>query len=289
MWQKLTDYDEFNEWLTKQINGHLSKKQIEFLFQAWRINTNDKNLFCCADFPQLKRNNFRQYIRKNKELIDLEIKSNPCFYKLKGIVLPGRQKITHRVMGDSGERFSALLQTLREQPASIHDIKIKINFSLHEKLRKLGYKVNPKNNGIFIKIPNYDQNIIAKASVYPETIQLDLGCSIIPIVYNLSGVIHLTFFLGKIWTYFFIISGCGLPDVLEWIIKHYHFGKDGKESKSEQTCHFTYEEVSGGIIRYYNKLLKNGSFRTRIEQIQTPHSTLDEEIEKIMQANSVSR
>lgn len=289
MCQKLTDYDEFNAWLTKQNNGHLSKRQTDFLFQAWVTNTKDKNPFCCEDFPQLTRNNFRQYIRKNKVLIEIVISSRPCFYKLRGIELPGGKKITDGVMGDCGEKFAVLLQTLREQPASIHDIKIKINFPLHEKLRERDYKTNPKNNGIFMKIPNYDQNIIAKASVYPETIQLDLGCSITPIIYNLSGIIHLTFFLGKIWTYFFTISGCGLPDVLEWIITHYHFGKDGKESKSGQTCHFTYEEVSSGLIRFYNKLLKNGSFRSRIEQIQTPHSTLDEEMEKIMQANSVSR
>ena len=71
-------------------------------------------------------------------------------------------------------------------------------------------------------------------------------------------------------------------EVNNWKLTHYHFGKDGRESYSGRRFNHTYEEMAEGLVRFYTKIMPNGTIIPRFEQIQTPHNTLDREIQNMM-------
>jgi hypothetical protein len=73
--------------------------------------------------------------------------------------------------------------------------------------------------------------------------------------------------------------------VQKWICTHYHFGKDGLKSLSGQSFHFAFEEVSCGMIRFYSKRMPDGTVIPRLEQIQTPHRNIGDEMKNAMLAS----
>ena len=191
-------------------------------------------------------------------------------------------KLTDRV---TGVAMLELLKEVRQQPASIHDIKMMFHSkNLHEILLQKGCTPNKNNKGIKITFPIPHANIHMKAMVYPNTIQIDIGCTFKPIIYNISGVIHLTSLLGEVRNYLRTITSdkVEIPDVAKWIITHYHFGKDGLQEYSGEKFHMTYEEVSEGTIRFYSKVMTDGKTILRAEQIQTPRTTIDVELVKMI-------
>jgi hypothetical protein len=177
-----------------------------------------------------------------------------------------------------------ILSKLRNQPPTIHDLKLKFHSDLHEVLSAFGHKSNPANNGIVLKLPSLDNNITCKVMVYPKTVQIDIGCTFRPFVNDLSGVVHLTFVLGRIYQCIFLMGGnsADIPQASLWIITHYHFGKDGSETYSGQTFHRTYEDVASGLVRFYSKTMNDGRIVPRIEQICTPNISLNQEIERMI-------
>jgi hypothetical protein len=230
----------------------------------------------------LTNGNFRQYILKYKSFIEIVIHGRPTYYKLKGITLPGDSKrLTQKVTGDG---MMEILYSLREQPPSIHDLKLKFHSNLHGVLLDMGHTQHPSNHGILLKIPQLDYNITSKVLVYPNTVQIDIGCTFRPFVYGISGVTNLAFVLGRIYQCIFFMAGnaANIPDILQWIITHYHFGKDGTETISGQMFHRTFEDTASGLVRFYSKLMKNGDIIPRVEKICTPGVTLDQEINKMI-------
>ena len=276
---------EINESLTHYINsisGTITEREYNFLKKAYAIN-NEQHSFSVGDFPYLSKGSFRQLIHRFRPIIEVVTKSRPCFYKLVGTNVSGdSHKITKRVMG---EGMFEILQRVREQPASIHDIKLMFKSSnLHQILLQNGSKPDSSNKGIKVRIPVFHKNITITCTVYPETIQMDIGCSYKPIVYDISGVTLLSSFLGEVFLFLKLCSSSesNIPEVNNWKITHYHFGKDGKETCSGNRFHYTYEEMTEGLVRFYTKIMPDGRTIPRFEQIQTPHNTLDEELENMM-------
>lgn len=280
-----------NESLTHYINSigdKITEREYNFLKKAFSINK-EQRPFSVGDFPHMSQESFRQLKYRFRSIIEIVIKSRPCTYKLTGTYVSGdSHKITQRVMG---EGMFEILQSLREQPAKIHDIKIMFKSSnLHEILLQNGAKQHSNNKGIQIKIPTYHQNMIIKCMIYPKTIQIDIGCSYRPIVYDISGVTFLSSILGEVFLYLKISSSpeSDIPEVNSWKITHYHFGKDGRESYSGGRFHHTFEEVTEGLVRFYSKIMPDGITIPRFEQIQTPHNTLEKEIQNMMKHQSIN-
>lgn len=255
--------------------------QKQFYERAKYICEKEQRPFSLLDFPNIKRNNFRQLIHKLKPLLKVVVKSHPTFYKVKGVALPGnthRITVNHMVGGD----FSRLLETLKLKEPMIHDIRIKVNDStLYKKLSDAGTTKNPKNGSHTVNVPQFDNNITTKVSVYPNTILVFLGCTYKPLVYDSSTMWHLHEHLSKI-SYHLTSLGAVLPPVNNWIFTQYHFNKDGSESLSGQTFHYTVDEVSTGMIRFYSKHMPNGVQIPRLEQIRTPNRTIAEEMKEVM-------
>jgi len=286
---KITENDDFNEYLTKYCHGiHITKVGYFFLRKAYKINKEKQFLFCCEDFrSEFTPGNYRQMIHRYREIIELVIPGRPCFYQLKGVDVPKRPRmLTDKTMGDG---MISILEDLQEQNPALHDIKIKFDSDIHKSLTKLGYEINPINHVIKLPIPIYDNNITVMAIVYPKTIQIDIGCTFKPFVYDIQGMIKLTTFLGRIYQYLLLIAReSSLSDVLSWVITHYHFGIDGSKTYSGKSFHRTFEDMSCGFIRFYSKKLLDGNLILRLEQIHSPKTTLNQEIEKMILQNSVT-
>ena len=279
---KITLDQKNNGSVTLDYN-RLTVNQEQFVKKGLRICTKEKRPFSFMDFKELSQGNFRQFVHKLSDYIERVGKSNPQFYKIKGVELPGdTRRITTEGMG-VGEQFYEILLTLQYVQPMIHDIKVKVESNdLHTNLLQNGCSSNPSNNSIKVNVPYTDNNITTKIFVYPKTVQIDIGCTYRPIVYDPSGMLLLHEHLSKISCYLSEISGTLLPPAQKWIITQYHMNKDGKEELSGSMFNFTVEEVVSGMLRFYSKKMPDGKTIPRLEQIVTPRTSVADEMKKAM-------
>lgn len=260
----------------------IPRGQRKFLDRALTINRNEKRPFCSIDYPDLQPATYRKNIQKSKKYLELVSNGRPKFWKIRGIELAGdAHKITFMDMGD-GEKFLAILESFRLQHPTIHDIKIMFKSDLHRSMTEKEYSVNASNHSINVDFPLFDNNINIKILVYPQTTQIDVGCTYKPLIYDFSGVFYLHEILSKISYYLSGLSGyLSIPPVFDWIVTHYHFGKDVLDADGK-AFHMTFQEVGHGLLRFYQKKMLDGSSITRAEEIRTPKRTMAEEIRSIL-------
>jgi len=262
----------------------ISRSIQQFVDRAYDINVKEQKPFCIVDYPLLSHTNFRRIIRKLADDIERVGNGRPQFYKLRGIKLPGdTRKVTLEPMRVQEEEFEKILATLKDQPAKIHDIKIRIdNPELHTRLLEKGCSKDKHNHSIKVNFESIDNNVTTKILIYPETIQVDIGCTYKPLVYDIKTVWYLHEHLSKISYHLSGLSGVVLPSVDNWVITHYHWNKDGSEAHNGQNFHRTVEDVNTGLIRFYSKLMKDGKVIPRLEQIRTPQNSLADEMKVAM-------
>lgn len=275
---------ENNGLLTLITNG-FPPKQESFLQRAFKINRDYNRGFSRDDF-NMSRNNASQYILKLKEYLEVFIHSRPVFYKIKGMPMTGD---SHRITQKPtrGDDYLNLIETLINEPLMMHDLKIKISNSLvHETLVKNGASVNSHNKGILLKFESIDNNINTKILVYPKTIQIDIGCTFKPIVYDTQGFFVLLEHLSNISYHILGISKVRLPPVHEWIITHQHLNKDGSLELNGPQFHLSVNEVHCGFMRFYSKDLPVGT-TMRVEKVERPQTPLGQEIIKVLHSQKI--
>lgn len=281
-----TSLSKTNGFVTDKINEHgITKKQKQFLDKAKSINVINRRPFSCGDFPELSDSYFRQMIYHLKKYVETYVKSNPCYYRVKSVKLDKKDRIV--TDHPTGEKLIWILNQLREQPAAIHDIKIKFNSNLYDTISKIpSLKINPNNKGIFLPCeltPEYNTNL----SIYPTVIQVDISCTFNPLVYDNQGAISLIILLTNLQN-FLISLGKGqveIPDFRQWLITHYHFGRDGKEEWNGELFHITIADAFDGMTRYYSKTMPNGKKIPRVEQIRTSKTKVSDELEKMFSSD----
>ena len=291
--QIITDHSKTNGFLTFLHNTGvtITRSQKQFLKKAWNIVTVQQRPFCFVDFKSMSKGNFRQKINELKGIVtkyDSQRNTKPQFYKLLGINLPGdsHKIITDDPTGVCGfELYHILVDDLKLQSASIHDLKLQFETDLHSKLTALPCSVDPHNHSILLTdLPTLGNNITAKILVYPTKAQIDIGCTYKPFIHDMSGLTDLTFYLGMIYHHLqsFVRDSFDIPPVSKWTITHYHFGKDGSISLNGQNFHYLFEEFNAGMIRFYSKDFPDGSVKARVEQIVAPRRSLQEELEVVL-------
>jgi len=255
--QKVTLTQDSN---TKPITlGHTFSRSLQqFVDRAYDINVKEQKPFCIVDYPNLSHVNFRRIIRKLGDNVERVGKGRPQFYKLRGIKLPGdTRKITLEPMRIQEEEFEKILATLKNQPPMIHDIKVRIdNSELHSRLLEKGLSKDTYNHSIKVNFESIDNNVTTKILVYPNTIQVDIGCTYRPLIYNIDTVWYLHEHMSKVSYHLTGLSGVILPTVNNWIITHWHFGKDGITSCNGQNFHYTIEDVNTvmyGTLKYKDR------------------------------------
>ncbi len=277
--------EKYNDRVTSDYNALpcKTKKQQDFMTRALSINLEGRP-FTSSDFPEYSDTNFRQMKLKLKGRIELVSRSSCGFYKVKGVILGSKKPlITSEPMG-VGKSIIPLLESLKEQPPAIHDVKIQFSSeNLHKILKEKGYEVNPNNGCIILEIP-ISHNLKAKILVYPKTIQINFACTSKPLVYDIRGAIDLSVTIGRVQQYLVDLTegSIKMTPPQKWICKQYHFGKDGTENLSGPKFEYTMDDVTVGMIRCYSKEMPDGKIIPRVEQIKMPNTTLDEEVQNMI-------
>lgn len=263
---------------------HLTPKLQKFYNKCKSICENEQREFTYLDFPELKHGNFRQNVNRLKPYIEVSTRSNPVFYKIKGVYLPGDfRNVTPRDTRDVSSLIQ-ILASLKNQPPMFHDVKILIYVSIHSELLAAGRNANPSNQVILIKqFPHSDDNITLKASVYPQSVQLDVACTYKPLAYDVESWLYFLEILKEVSMFLTSITHVVLPPVKDWIITHYHLNKDGSTEINGKSFHFTISDTTSGLIRFYSKKMKDGRVIPRIEQIQTPKISITEAMKKAIE------
>ena len=250
----------------------------QFYDKMYHINEMEKRSFSYVDFPQIKKDYFRQIIYKLGKMIQVEVKGKPSFYKISGIKLPrDSHDVTFEPTGGA-QMIEDLLKTLAEQPPTMHDIKLKFESDIHSELLKNNPTINPKNHSIKIGYTHTDNNIKINIMVYPKTTVIDIECTYKPIVYDDSGIFSLVCLLANIRAHLIYLTNftVTIPEVHHWICTHYHFGKDSSGSFTGQAFHCTFQALGVGFVRYYSKLMPDGTTIERLETIKTPNKPIIE-------------
>ena len=281
--QSLTLTLQTNAKLTLRPNAnhdHRTKSQKHFLDRAESICKIEQRLFCCEDFT-LSKVNFRQKILELKPYIEKIVGGHPSFYKIKGIDIPGDlHSITLKPTGVDTSQLEKILLNCKNQPPCIHDLRFKIESNLHEKLLQKRLTPNKYNNSILITndlIPSPDSTLNIKLIVYPKHVQLIVGCSTKPIIYNHSSIQNLVFNLGRYMELLrsFVDDLFVIQPVSKWITTAFHLNKDGSFELQGSNFHYYFEDVSNLLTRIYSKYL-DGKIKARVEQTLTVNKPFGE-------------
>jgi len=259
-----------------------SKKVFALIKKAYQINRTDMP-FYHEDFEYLgiSYDNFRRIVSDYKGLILVHIRSSSCSYKLEGITLTGdSKKITIRPMGGEGIYRMLLdvqiklehLKRMKNQPVTIHDIRYQFNYDkLHTALKNKGYDVSKSNNLIRLDYPTSQNYVTVKILVYPKTIQVIIGCTYQPIIYDSHSAYDQLALLGEIAGYLKTISETtDMPNVTEWIFNAAHFAKDSPIEYSGKNIHERVADAFDGFITFYSKEYPDKKVRPRLECALSP-------------------
>ncbi len=273
-----------NDYVTNSSNGNLllSPRAKRFYEKGLKINIEEERPFSYIDFPEIKQGNFRKLIHDIRKHIEVVIHSKPSFYKIKGIELTGDwRKISFRDTGDL-RSLNEILSTLENKPPMIHDIKLKIYVKIYQEMIAKGVTPNEFNGGVKVNIPTTNSNFVIKVMIYPKIIQIDVGCSFKPLVYDIPSLNYLQEILKEVSIFLTNISGVLLPPVGDWIITHWHLNKDGSMELNGEKFHLTVNSAATGFIRFYAKEMQDARVIPRLEKIDSPQISLSEAMIKVI-------
>ena len=268
----------------------------------------EKVPFCYKDFLyfvvdgqeyRMTHGTFRNYISKlikNGE-VDVQTRSNPFFYTLKGHRFDNSKLVTRNHMAVSNNNyFYNFIIELPLDKQSVHNIRLNFNVKgiwIHF-ANNFSYSKNSRSQDI--SIPSTEINdIVIKITIHKsDTVSIILGCSLNPIPLDGNGLILLSTTLTRIeerlsnliqtvreWK---II----IPNYLEWIVKMWHFGRDSLTEYVDKKFSFTFEESQACIIRAYVKE-KTNKRKTivRLERQEYPNKKTKDIIKERINQNDI--
>lgn len=278
-------------------NDNMAKYQLtpaEQYIYKWSKARPDQP-FCFLDFIEKYahgtiRNAFSRLQRLG--LVRTYCRSFAAFYvhlfsKLKAPHKP--MTITHTV-GNTGIRriqidLRALLDSLDwEDVCRVHDVVL--SFSAHG-IYDYYSKENPdKPNKVSmdIRFGSFDWSVGRILTVvlhHNGKITSYLGCSNCPIEVSIGGLVSLASFLGGVRTCIVEFARSvdpGLneqivPDVSDWIVVQWHYGRDGAQEISGPAFNVTFRTWFGELARIYMR--HSGQFfKPRLEVVERPRKTL---------------
>ena len=270
--------------LTELINtyrvGKITRAQRKFLQIAYDVNSKQKISFCVEDFREngYSDTQFRQYVFQLKDIIIIVNKSNPVFYKLRGISLSIHdKKITDKGMMVGTHMLENNLKQLKDLIAMMHDIALKFKSdNLHILLKNNGYL--PTTSNSMIKLKHFFDELDSDVTfcIYPKSVQIHLSSTYNPIIRDPDGILKLGMILGHVRQYLIGKSQelANIPLCEDWTVYHYHLNKDGPAC-SGKAFEITVSDFDSTMMRFYKKRMSDGTTKNRIEAIQTPNISIN--------------
>ena len=234
------------------------------------------------------RNKIREMIQN--DIVEVNTKSNPTFYTLKGCGFGNVKLMTDSHMEDIHIQklihhplYHILESTIFGERA-VHNLHLCFNsigiYTILLNNPKLKVEFNQKNKGISFTYSDIDKFLII-ITVYPnDTCTIVIGCSENPILLNFEGINRLSVALCRIeerLSRLLINSSVNLPCYKDWTITLWHIGKDSLSEYSKEMFHCKWDLGEKMILRIYSKELQmSKKKKVRIEVQQNPCISIEE-------------
>ncbi len=274
---------ECNTFVTNLCHTHsiiLTRAKEQFLKKSYYINKVKGNYFVHSDFHSMTKSNYRQMVHRLGSVIVQDFRSNPAFYRLRGIDVNPNVTMRSRGVSEIQEvdpEFQELLESCKDQPVMMHDIRIKTKTEgLYERLLETKTIPNQQNKA-FTLHSFIDKRLSTKINVYRNgTIQIMIGCARLPLAYSVNGFNVLIFHLGRVFEELSYRIGKDFvyPPIGDWIIDYFHLNKDGVTIDANR-FNYTISQHSNHSV-FYIKKFQNGEVKPRYEEQRTPHKTISE-------------
>lgn len=254
--------------------------KLKFLEKAFHINAIKQTYFTFRDFYPMTKANFRQMVCRLRPAVIKEINSNPGFYRLEGIIV--NSNVTRRSRGvpqirDVDPDFVALIESCKEQPVMMHDLRISTKTKeLYELLVKSRHTPNEQNKAITIQ-SNLNRDLRTTINIYRNgTAQIMIGCTHFPLPYSPTGFNELIFHLGRIFDDLALRANHDFifQPISEWIVDYLHLNRDGVQIDVKK-YNYTLTQLSNHSV-FYIKKFPDGTIRPRYEEHKMPHITMSE-------------
>ncbi len=250
--------------------------------------------FCWLEFASKYNNNtirnaFSHLVKL--KLLDRCCRSSNAYYILHNSEKLGDgQKVTITHMGGRHNQKLMELSYLSyiesfgwEEIWRVHDVCLCFRVDgLYEKMWGKGMLVNRQSKDIrFLDVAIPGNLRITVFLHRTGMVTCYVRCSLHPIEVTPEGLIDFTAILGKVAAILeasaesssFMFKRSVVPNVSNWIVMQWHFGRDGKKEMSGKSYHVTYRNWSGALIRVYLK--KTGDkYRARKEVIEQPRKAI---------------
>jgi hypothetical protein len=253
--------------------------------------------FCYKDFRYFQINE-KQYTishgtfrNKISELmqngeIEVQTKSNPCFYTLKGYRFGNGKIMTDNHM----EVNNTSIQKLIRQPIyqilegttfgerTVHNLHSCFKVTgiyniLNNKLNEVPFQ---KSKGI--SFTYFIDQFTIIITVYPnDSCTVVIGCSENPVSLDFEGINRLSVVLCRIeekLSKLLINSKVTLPTYKDWTITLWHIGKDSLSEYSKEMFHCKWDLAEKIALRIYEKELMNKK-KVRIELQHNPNISVE--------------
>jgi hypothetical protein len=265
--------------------------------------------FCWLEFASKYNNNtirnaFSHLVKL--KLLDRCCRSSNAYYILhKSERISDEQKVTITHMAGRHNRKFMQLSYLSyiesfgwEEIWRVHDVCLCFRVEgLYKKMWVKGMPINRQSKDIKFLDVEIPGNLRITVFLHRTgMVTCYVKCSLHPIEVTPEGLVDFTAILGKIAAVLeasaesssFMFKLSVVPNVSNWIVMQWHFGRDGKKEISGKSYHVTYRNWSGALIRVYLK--KNGDkFRARKEVIEQPRKPLPNAFaEKMVTDDSIS-
>lgn len=278
----LTDYltDLYNTTGRKLTDGE--RKYVE---RYYRIHILSGRAVCVGDFKGImSKESFRQYRLRLQDLIEVEIHSNPKFYKLKGIYINNDLTVRYSYL-DSTQRMHADLDikmsmVSHEKPL-IHNIRLNFKTdSLYEKLLESGHTPHKQNKFFTFTMENpYPITI----NVYPtNSVSVIVKCTYSPIEYSQEGFLLLSCTMGEVLAYLKIMAKFDFihEPITNWRFIHFDFNRDSLSFDCDYPLH-----IVMGHVQMYSKTMPDKKTVFRVEDQVQPKTSFSVEFQKASKIN----
>jgi hypothetical protein len=265
--------------------------------------------FCWLEFASKYNNNtvrnaFSHLVKL--KLLDRCCRSSNAYYILHySDRISHGQKVTIAHMGGRNNRKRMQISYLSyiesfgwDEIWRVHDICLCFRVDgLYAKMRDRGVLVNRQSKDIrFLDVTTKGSLRLTVFLHRTGLVTCYVKCSQHPIEVTPEGLVDFTAVLAKIAAVLeesaesssFMYKRSVVPNVSNWVVMQWHFGKDGKKEIAGKSFHVTYRTWSGALIRIYLK--KTGDkFKARKEVIEQPRKLLPDAFTEKMLANDVSQ
>lgn len=244
--------------------------------KALCINQEEERSFSLKDFPELTPENFRQYIYKLRNYIELDVRAYPNFYKIKGInFVTHHKKYKNLFYSALGDNVLPIFENLTPQSLVLNSIKLSFNSGkkFYNCLNNVNEKFNESEDPILLEnitIDDYDIRI----EVFPEITYVDVNNKDKPILHDMVGVIKFTETLGIISGFLHnsVLNIVQIPSVCDWKCVSYRLGRDIQYLYDDPKFHRTWKDMAGGFVKMFCKWEKEESLDNIFDKTHCCHA-----------------